>query len=96
MQADDVTRSPPAIMIVADEYDAFVRLIPGDERLPRSYGEWVKRCARSAAERDARGEKVKEVVIHSEEFAYYCQARGREPSYGMLEELAAEKISRMS
>ena len=95
MQADDTTRIRPQIRIVPEEYDAFVRLI-ADERLPRTHEEWLSRCARIEAEYDARGQESQKVVIHSEEFAYYCQSRGREPSYELLEELAAEKRGRVS
>jgi hypothetical protein len=93
MQADDMTRIVPVIRIVPEEYDAFTRLIPGDERVPRSYEEWLKRSARLAAESGARGENVRTVVIHSEEFAYYCLAKGADPSYALLEALAAEKVA---
>jgi hypothetical protein len=94
MQADDMTRVVPLIKIVPEEYDAFVRLIPGDERLPRSYDEWLRRSAHLAAESDARGDNVRAVAIHSEEFAYYCLAKGgRDPTYALLEELAAEKVA---
>ena len=93
MQADDMTRIVPVIKIVPEEYDAFVRLVPADERLPRSYDDWLKRSARLAAERDARGDNVKTVVIHSEEFAYYCLAKNRDPDYALLEALAAEKAA---
>ena len=94
MRDGDITPVCPAIRIVAEEYDAFVRLVPDDEHLPRSYDEWLQRSARLAAERSARGENPKDVVIHSEEFAYFCLAQRREPSYGLLEELAAEKAAR--
>ncbi len=82
-----------AISLVAQEYDAFRRLIPDDERLPATYDEWVKRRADEDAQSEARGEIVKQVVIHSEEFGAHCLANGQEPSYSILEALAAEQLA---
>ena len=79
------------ITIVADEYDAFVALIPGDERLPPSYQEWAKRRAQEDAQCAARGDIVKPVVIHSEEFGAHCRALGKAPSFSILEAIAADK-----
>lgn len=87
--------SPRAgISIPAEEYDAFVRLIPDHERLPRSHDDWIKRRSQEDAQCVARGEIVKQVVIHYQEFVEYCRATGQQPNYFILGALAAEKAAR--
>ena len=85
-----------AISILPEEYEAFVRFVPNDERFPDTYDDWVKRTSEENAKCKSRGDILNEVVIHPEEFAEYCRATRQEPSYVILEAVAVRKAHQQS
>jgi len=80
-----------SIRILPQEYDAFVKAIPGNEHLPGAYDDWIKRIKREDAHCIANGEMVKEVIVQYEEFAKYCLSTGQQPTYFVLMALAVSK-----
>jgi hypothetical protein len=77
------------LRILARDYDAFKLLMPGEERLRKSYSELVKH----RLEEDSRPgtENVTAVTVYPEEFRLYCLQIGQQPSYSVLEAYAARK-----
>jgi hypothetical protein len=73
-----------SLRLVPDEYVSFVRAIPNEERLPSAFHDWIESTVKKDAHYCANGEVIKEIVIHYEPFAKYCQSTGRQPSYEML------------
>lgn len=80
-----------SIRILPQEYASFVKAIPGNEHLPGSYDDWIKRSAREDAHCIANGEIIKEVIVQYDEFAKYCRSTGQQPTYFVLMALAVSK-----
>lgn len=67
---------------------AFKKLMPSDERLGKTYTEWMRRAEEEARAGD---EAVKQVIVAPEEFRVYCLQLGQVPNYSVLDALAAKK-----
>jgi len=80
-----------AICILAVDYAAIRRLVPGDERLPAKYEDWERRAADHVAHLIKRAEKFITVVVKPHDLISYCRATGQKPSYTMLEAAAVKK-----
>lgn len=86
-----MTSTRASIRILPQEYDSFVKAMPGSEHLPASYDDWIKRSAEEDAHCIANGEGVKEVIVQFDEFASYCRSTGQQPSYFVLMAFAVSK-----
>jgi len=73
-----------AIRIVRGEYDAFVRAVPNEPRLPPSYDEFLKRGLEEDAKAIAQGHVLHEVTLHYKTFADYATNTGQQLSYTMM------------
>jgi hypothetical protein len=81
------------VHILPEHFQAFKKLMPNDERLGKTYKEWIRR--RSEEER-ASGEAGRLVTIRPQEFEVYCLQLGQVPNYSVLEALAAKKAKEAS
>lgn len=84
-------RSPIAVIISPDEYDAFATLIGHDPVFPKTYDDWLERTTKENEQCRARGEIVNKVTIHPQEFADYCKASGLDPTFILIEAFAVKK-----
>jgi hypothetical protein len=73
------------VHILPEDFQAFKKLMPNDERLGKAYTEWIRRRAAEASE------ATRVVTIRPEEFEVYCLQLGQVPNYSVLEALAATK-----
>jgi hypothetical protein len=78
------------VHILPEHFQAFKRLMPNDERLGRTYKEWIRLRAEQAR---VGGEAAKQVTIKPEEFEMYCLQLGQIPNYFVLEALAVKKAA---
>jgi hypothetical protein len=76
------------VHILPEHFQAFKKLMPNDERLGKTYEEWIRR---RGEEGRAGAEAAKPVTIRPEEFEVYCLQLGQVPNYSVLEALAAKK-----
>ena len=86
-----MTRNHIRADILQEEYGGFRALIPGDQQLPRSYGEWMKRCEKEDAATEVLGETVQKVIVYLTDFTEYCQTTGQPVSYRGIEVTAEAK-----
>ncbi|WP_454842640.1 hypothetical protein [Pseudomonas hormoni] len=84
-------KTPIAVIISPDEYDAFATLVGHDPEFPKTYDEWFERTTKENEQCGARGEIVNEVTIHPQEFADYCKACGFDPAFIHLGLFAVKK-----
>src|SRR5256885_16166660 len=82
-----------AICILAADYGAIRRLVPGDERLPAKYEDWERRASDHIAHLIKRAEKFITVVVKPHDLISYCRATGQQPSYTRLEAEAPKKAN---
>jgi hypothetical protein len=76
------------ILIRAEDFAAFRKLMPTEVRLGKTYEEWKKR--RHGEDMLATG-GVQRVTVRPEEFAAYCAQIRRKPTYYALEAFAVKK-----
>jgi hypothetical protein len=74
--------------ILPEHFETFKKLMPKDQRLGKTYGEWI---ARRAEEAKASSVPLTEVTVTPEEFEVYCVQLAQVPNYFVLETLAAKK-----
>lgn len=74
------------VLIMPEHFPAFLKLMPKDERLGKTYSEWMLRHSDELARRE-----TKQVAVTPEEFESYCLQLGQIPSYYVLEAFAAKK-----
>ena len=75
------------VLIMPEHFPAFRKLMPKDERLGETYGEWMLRHSDELARRETT-----QVAVTPDEFESYCLQLGQVPSYSVLEALAAKKV----
>jgi hypothetical protein len=76
------------IVIRAEDFAAFRKLMPAEYRLGKTHEEWMKR--RHGEDMLATG-GVQRVTVRPEEFAAYCAQIRRKPTYYVLEAFAVRK-----
>jgi hypothetical protein len=76
------------VHILPEHFEAFRKLMPTDERLGKTYNEWIQRRAEDMR---AGRKAVKEVIVKPDEFEMYCLQLGQIPNYSVLEALAVKK-----
>jgi hypothetical protein len=77
------------VHILPEHFQAFKKLMPNDERLGKTYKEWIQRRAEADAGAGIAG--MKQVTVKPEEFEMYCLQLRQIPNYSVLEALAAKK-----
>ena len=75
--------------IEPEDFGAFRKLMPNDERLGKTYNEWTQRRAEEAR---LSGETGRVVTVTPEEFEMYCLQLGQAPNYSVLDALAVRKV----
>ena len=73
-------------LIMPEHFAAFRKLMPKEEQLGKTYGEWMARHSDELARPE-----TKQVTVTPDEFQSYCVQLGQLPSYSVLEAFAAKK-----
>lgn len=82
-----------APVIPQEEYDRFFLLLKYDPEFPITYDRWVEKSTKDLRRRRKQGE-VRELTIHHQEFAAWCEARGDTPCFALLEAFAVAKTKK--
>lgn len=77
--------------ILPGEYEEFLAILTDDFDFPTRYIEWYESTSQDRHRRRSRGEIIKEITIHPQEFADWCRGSGFEPSVIHLGSFAVSK-----
>ncbi len=85
--------SRTSVRILEEDYEAFLRLLKPDSKLPSRYREWLRRSVADNKECVGLGGLISEVIITPADFSKYCAVSGLAPSYFNLEAYAIVRSS---
>ena len=84
-------RTRISLKILPTEYDAFFKLIGSDPEFPPTYDGWLKSTTDENTKCRSRGDIIKEVEVHPNEFAVWRGGALHDPSLASLYAFAIAK-----
>ena len=76
--------------LLREDYDSFLLLFKEDFGFPNNYDDWLLRYTEELLKLGEHG-SIKEITIHPEEFATWCERSGQKPRVTMLRAFAMAK-----